>query len=179
MSSQKEGNIVWIDLELTGLDVNKDSIIEICVVITDSDLNIVDKGLSYTIKHDDEVYDNMNDWCKETFAKNGLLNDLKSAVLTTSEVENIVLEYIKKYCDYKKSPIAGNTVYMDRMFIMKHMPKIDEFLHYRIIDVSSVKELVFRWYKKTYKKSVCGHRARSDIFESIEELKWYKKNFFI
>uniref|UniRef100_A0A913HFG1 Probable oligoribonuclease n=1 Tax=Strongyloides stercoralis TaxID=6248 RepID=A0A913HFG1_STRER len=179
MSINKEDNIVWIDLELTGLDLEKNTIVEISVFVSDSKLNILDEGVSYVIKHDKLILNDMNEWCKETFSKNGLLDDLKKAKFTIYETEDLVLNYLKKYCVLKKNPIAGNSVYMDRMFIMKYMPRLNDFLHYRIIDVSSIKELIHRWYGKIYEKKTCKHRSRSDILESIEELKWYKNHYFI
>uniref|UniRef100_A0A0N5B8N1 Probable oligoribonuclease n=1 Tax=Strongyloides papillosus TaxID=174720 RepID=A0A0N5B8N1_STREA len=179
MSCQKEDNIVWIDLELTGLDLEKDTIVEISVFVTDSNLNILDKGISHAIKHEKETLDNMSEWCKNVFSENGLLDDLNKAELNICEVESMVMDYLKKYCVFKKNPVAGNSVYMDRMFIIKYMPKLSNFLHYRIIDVSSIKELVNRWYGETYEKKVCKHRSCSDILESIEELKWYRNRFFI
>ncbi|CEF67833.1 Oligoribonuclease, mitochondrial [Strongyloides ratti] len=179
MSIKKENNIVWIDLELTGLDLEKNTIVEISVFVTDSELNILDEGVSYVIKHDKLTLDSMNEWCKKTFQENGLLNDLSKAELNISETETLVLNYLKKHCVFKKNPIAGNSIYMDRMFIIKYMPKLSEFLHYRIIDVSSIKELIHRWYGKTFEKKICNHRSRSDILESIEELKWYRNHFFI
>uniref|UniRef100_A0AC35TWB9 Exonuclease domain-containing protein n=1 Tax=Rhabditophanes sp. KR3021 TaxID=114890 RepID=A0AC35TWB9_9BILA len=178
-SSKCESNIIWIDCEMTGLDPNLDVIVEISVLVTDSHLNVVDKGMTFLVKRDQGTLDNMSAWCKETFAKNGLLKDLETALYEIEEIEDKILEYLNQWCFPKTSPLAGNTVYMDRMFLKKGMARLDDFMHYRIIDVSSFKEMCIRWYGKSFAKTYLAHRSLSDILESIEELKFYRDTMMV
>nr|XP_022910903.1 probable oligoribonuclease [Onthophagus taurus] len=173
--------IVWIDMEMTGLDVEKDKVLEIACLITDGDLNTVAEGPDIIIHHGNNVLSNMNDWSKRQHEKTGLTEASRKSNIPIEVAEKQLMDFIKKYVTERMSPLAGNSVYMDRMFIKKHLPKIDNYLHYRIIDVSTIKELCQRWNENIYRKAprkVCDHRALSDIKESIKELKYYKDTFF-
>jgi|SRR5579859_3802087 len=177
-----ENNLVWIDCEMTGLDIEKDVILEIAVVITDGQLNVVAQGPSLVINYPDRVLENMNDWCKVQHKKSGLTLDVQLSTTTLPQAEQMILEFITAYCFPKKAPLCGSTIWVDRLFIRKSMPKIESFLHYRNIDVSSVKELVKRWYTINLDKELPSkdlHRALPDIYESINELKFYKERFFV
>lgn len=173
--------LVWIDLEMTGLEPEKDSILEIATLITDNKLELIAKGPELIIHQSDLVLNTMNDWCKKQHGKTGLTESVRASTISLQEAERQTLEFIQTYCKKETSPLCGNTIYQDRAFLRKHMPKIDQFLHYRIIDVSSVKELVKRWYPKDplteFKKSDT-HRALADIQESVSELKQYRDAFF-
>lgn len=174
--------LVWIDCEMTGLDPELDCLVEIAVVITDFDLNVKDEGLDLVIRPREESLKNMNDYVRNMHTASGLITELDNG-LDLAEAENQVLEYIKKYIPAaKSSPLAGNTIGTDRMFISKYMPELDAHLHYRNIDVSTIKELSKRWYPRSYfqaPKKEGGHRALADILESIEELRYYRKTVFV
>lgn len=149
------------------------------MLVTDSQLNVISTDFCTIIRQSEQVLDNMNDWCKEN------LKDLavksKGSDVSESKAEEMMLEFLSQHVKRKESPLAGNTIYMDRMFLRKYFPRVDEHLHYRIIDVSSIKELSKRWNSKVYDsapKKKFMHRALDDIHESVEELKFYKENFF-
>ncbi|CAG8710976.1 8881_t:CDS:2, partial [Dentiscutata erythropus] len=175
--------LVWIDCEMTGLDVENDHIIEIAVLITDGKLNILAEGPVLVINQSQETMDKMNDWCKQHHGDSGLTAKVLSSTITTSDASAQILEFLKKHIPKKGiSPLAGNSVYADKMFLKKEMPEVVGWLHYRIIDVSSIKELCRRWYPnifETVPKKNSSHRALDDIKESIDELKFYKKHIFI
>ncbi|XP_063909150.1 oligoribonuclease, mitochondrial isoform X1 [Zophobas morio] len=173
--------MVWVDMEMTGLNVGTDKIMEVACIITDEDLNIVAEGPDLIIHHPQNVLDNMNEWCKNQHGKSGLTEACLQSNLSLTQAEDKLLEFISDYVTEKVSPLAGNSVYMDRLFLRKYMPRLHEYLHYRIIDVSTVKELCRRWNLDVYRsapKKGMSHRALSDIKESINELKHYKNNFF-
>ncbi|XP_049296159.1 probable oligoribonuclease [Anopheles funestus] len=181
MSQLSSQNLVWMDLEMTGLDVDKDRILEIACIITDSKLNIIAKGPNIIIHEPDAVLNTMNSWCKEHHAKSGLIEAVKKSTYTLGEAEQHVLDFVKQYCPERSCPMAGNSIYMDRIFVIKHMPTLNEYLHYRVIDVSTVKELSKRWNGYVYNSSppkILAHRALDDIEESIKEMKYYKDVFF-
>ncbi|XP_045468433.1 oligoribonuclease, mitochondrial isoform X2 [Harmonia axyridis] len=173
--------IVWIDMEMTGLDIEKDKIMEVACLVTDSNLNIIAEGPDLIINHPKEVLDTMNDWCKTQHAKTGLTEACLKSQTSIADAEKILLDFVKEHTTSKCSPLGGNSVYMDRLFLKKFLKNVDEHLHYRIIDVSTVKELCRRWnlevYKSTPKKDF-SHRALNDIKESVGELKFYKERFF-
>ena len=173
-------HIVWVDLEMTGLDIEKDHIIEMACLITDKNLNIVAEGPELVIHQSDKVLDEMNDWCKTTHSKSGLTQAVKESQIDLRKAEQQMVEFLKQHVPEKKCPLAGNSVYMDRMFLNKYMPEFNQYLHYRIIDVSSIKELNFRWFptNKNSKSKMLNHRALDDIKESIEELKFYRDTIF-
>jgi oligoribonuclease len=174
--------LVWIDCEMTGLNVEKDCLVEIAVVVTDSELNVLDTGLDLVIKPNAESLNNMNDFVTNMHTESGLINEFDSG-LPLEVAERKVLDYIQRWVtDPRQAPLAGNSIGTDRMFINRYMPTLDEFLHYRNIDVSSIKELTRRWYPKVYfqlPKKDGGHRALADILESIHELKYYRKTVFV
>jgi len=173
---------VWIDLEMTGLEAEYDVIMEIATIITDSNLNIIDQGPEFVIHQPEEKLNSMIDIVKNLHAASGLTDKSRCSTITLEYAQQKTLEFITKYCKKNTAYLAGNSVWQDLIFLKKYMPAIPEYLHYRIIDVSSVKMLVRSWYpqdpRKDFKKPQ-AHRAMSDIQESIDELKWYKKHFFI
>ncbi|XP_044260031.1 probable oligoribonuclease [Tribolium madens] len=173
--------VVWVDMEMTGLDVATDKMMEVACIITDSDLNIIAEGPDLIIHHPQDILDNMNEWCKTHHSKSGLSEACLKSKISVQEAEDKIMEFVSQYVIEKISPLAGNSVYMDRLFLRKYMPRLHEYLHYRIIDVSTIKELCRRWNPDVYKeapKKTFSHRALSDIKESIEELKYYKSSFF-
>ncbi|XP_037728743.1 probable oligoribonuclease [Drosophila subpulchrella] len=174
-------DIVWMDLEMTGLDIEKDKILEVSCIITDKDLNIKSEGPSFAINHPQEVYDTMNEWCMKHHYESGLIDRCKSSDVKPEQASDLLLSYLEKNIPKRACPLGGNSVYMDRLFINRFMPLVDEYLHYRIVDVSTIKELARRWCPEVAKaapKKIFAHRSRDDILESISELKYYKANFF-
>ncbi|KAJ8955782.1 hypothetical protein NQ314_006849 [Rhamnusium bicolor] len=173
--------IVWLDMEMTGLNIDQDKIMEVACLITDSDLNIIAEGPDIIIHQPENVLNDMNHWCINQHNKTGLTQACLKSNTTVQDAEVALLDFLKKHISESYSPIAGNSVYVDRMFLKKHMPRLDNFLHYRIIDVSTIKELCRRWNPELYKlvpKKEYNHRALQDIKESVDELKFYKSNFF-
>lgn len=174
--------LVWIDCEMTGLDVEKDALVEVAVLVTDSQLNVLDEGFAVVIKPRTESLEGMGDFVRNMHLESGLLGELEDGKdLALAEAE--ILDYVKRFVpEEKTAPLAGNSIGTDRMFLNRYMPTLDSFLHYRNIDVSSIKELVRRWYPKTYfqlPKKEGGHRALADIRESIAELRYYRQTVFV
>ncbi len=174
--------LVWIDCEMTGLNPDLDCLVEIAVVITDSELKPVDAGIDLVIKPRPDSLAQMNDYVRNMHTESGLIHEFDSG-LELEEAERQVLEYIQKFVpNATEAPLAGNTIGTDRLFISKYMPKVDKHLHYRSIDVSSIKELSRRWYPRVYfqmPKKDGGHRALADILESIQELRYYRETVFV
>ncbi|WKX96973.1 hypothetical protein Q1695_012991 [Nippostrongylus brasiliensis] len=163
------------------IDHEKQTLVEIAAIVTDQDLNIVAEGPDIVINQPEAVLDNMEDWSKQTFRKNGLLEKIRASNISLQNAEDMVLAFLEKETPKGACPLAGNTVHMDRRFISKYMPRIDQHLHYRIVDVSTVKELAARWYPNDYAKAPrkkFTHRALDDIRESIEELRYYRSVIF-
>lgn len=181
MSAQTD-RLVWIDCEMTGLDLSVDELVEVAVVITDFELNLVDPGFTIVIKPDDSALAHMNDFVRNMHETSGLDKLIPNGV-SLAEAEFEVLEYILKFVPNEmKAPIAGNTIGTDRMFLAKYMPRVDAHLHYRSVDVSSIKELARRWFPPIYFHAPAkdgGHRALADILESIRELEYYRKAIFV
>lgn len=181
MSSSSD-RLVWIDCEMTGLDLEVDELVEVAVVITDFDLALVDPGFSIVIKPDDSALANMNDFVTAMHETSGLAEEIPNGV-SLADAEYQVLEYILKFVPTpQQAPLAGNTIGTDRSFLAKFMPRVDGHLHYRSIDVSSIKELSRRWFPRVYFNApgkAGGHRALADILESIRELEYYRKAVFI
>ena len=181
MSLVKE-RLVWIDCEMTGLDLSADALIEVAALVTDFDLNVLGEGVDLVIKPPAEALDQMGDFVRTMHEKSGLLTEL-DAGLTLDEAEQQVLAYVKEFCpDGSRPPLAGNTVATDRSFLSRDMPALEGFLHYRIVDVSSIKELARRWYPRAYFQAPAkrgNHRALADIQESIEELRYYRETIFV
>ncbi|MDF2574025.1 MAG: oligoribonuclease [Agromyces sp.] len=174
--------LVWIDCEMTGLDLEVDELVEIAVVITDYDLNPVDPGLSIVIKPDASALESMGEFVRAMHTESGLIEEIPNGV-SVAEAEYEVLEYVLKHVpDEQRAPLAGNSIGTDRAFLAKYMPRLDGHLHYRNVDVSSIKELAKRWYPRAYFNSPAkngGHRALADILESIRELQYYRRAVFI
>ena len=180
MSNNLKEPLVWIDCEMTGLDLEKDCLLEVAVIITDGQTNIVDEGIDLLIKPRAEALDHMGDFVREMHTKSGLLAELETAVaLDLAEAEKRVLDYIKRFVPGKgQALLAGNSVGTDKQFLEKEMPQVISHLHYRLVDVSSVKELAKRWYPRAFYNAPekhGGHRALADIRESIQELRYYRK----
>ena len=176
-------NLVWIDCEMTGLDLSKDALIEIAVLVTDSELNIVDDGVDIVIHADDAALDAMPDVVREMHANSGLTPLVRESTVSIAEAEAQVLAYVRKHIpDARTAPLCGNSIATDRGFIARDMPALDAHLHYRMIDVSSIKELCRRWYPRIYYAQPdkgLTHRALADIRESIRELRYYRGTAFV
>ena len=174
--------LVWIDCEMTGLDLSVDELVEVAVIITDYDLMPMDAGLSLVIKPGQAALDNMNEVVTTMHTESGLITELSHGI-SLADAEFQVLEYIQRYVPTGGSaPLAGNTIGTDRAFLAKYMPRVDTYLHYRSVDVSSIKELARRWFPRIYfnaPSKAGGHRALADIIESIRELDYYRKAAFV
>jgi len=178
---RSEKNLVWIDLEMTGLIPESDVILEAAVIITNSDLEPIGEELSLVIHQPREILNTMNNWCQEQHTKSGLINAVESSTITLEEAEQEILVLLDTYCVRQKAIICGNSIFQDRAFIHRWMPRIDAFLNYRIVDVSSIREVIARWFagdKNVFFKKQDTHRALSDIRESIAELQHYRTHFF-
>ena len=174
-----EFNLVWLDMEMTGLDPDTDRIIEVAVVVTDADLNIIAEGPVFAIHQSDETLDKMDNWNKGTHGRSGLIDRVKASTVTEAQAELELIAFLKQYVPANKSPMCGNSICQDRRFMARGMPKLEAFFHYRNLDVSTLKELCRRWkpelasgFKKHQK-----HTALADINESIEELRYYREHF--
>ena len=174
--------LVWIDCEMTGLDLRADALIEVAALVTDFDLNVLGDGVDLIVKPPAEALDQMNEFVRDMHEKSGLLRELDSGI-TLDEAEEQVLAYVRQFCpDNSRPPLAGNTVATDRAFLARDMPTLETFLHYRIVDVSSIKELSRRWFPRAYYQAPAkrgNHRALADIQESIEELRYYREAVFV
>ena len=174
--------LVWIDCEMTGLDLGADALVEVAALVTDFDLQVLGDGIDLVIKPPAEAIAQMGDFVREMHEKSGLLDELDQGI-TLQEAEEQVLAYIRQHCpDGSRPPLAGNTVATDRAFLARDMPDLETFLHYRIVDVSSIKELSRRWFPRAYFQAPAkrgNHRALADIQESIEELRYYREAVFV
>jgi oligoribonuclease len=174
--------LVWIDCEMTGLDLRADALVEVAAIVTDSELNILGDGVDVVIRPPQESLDQMLDVVRAMHESSGLLEEL-AAGLSLGEAEEAVLGYVRAHVPQaRKAPLAGNTVYVDRGFLARDMPSLDAHLHYRLVDVSSIKELARRWFPRVYFNAPAkhgGHRALADITESIQELKFYRSALFV
>ena len=175
----KKTNLIWIDLEMTGLIPESDVIIEIATVVTDANLNVIEEGPSLAIHQNSDLLDGMDDWNTNQHNQSGLVQRVIESKVSTAEAESQTLDFLIKYVDQGASPMCGNSICQDRRFLYNYMPKLEKFFHYRHIDVSTLKELAVRWkpniISSTYKKS--RHLALSDVYDSIDELKHYKEHF--
>lgn len=180
MNNNKAGNLVWIDLEMTGLNPDTDRIIEIATVVTDAHLNILAEGPVLAIHQKDIVLNAMDEWNTRQHGESGLTERVRRSTVSEAEAEARTIEFLSRFVDPKKSPICGNSICQDRRFLYRHMPKLEAFFHYRNLDVSTVKELARRWYpdllQRFTKKS--SHLALDDVKDSIEELRYYRQYFF-
>jgi len=174
--------LVWIDCEMTGLDIERDALVEIACLVTDAELNLFDEGVDVIIKPPAEALVSMPEVVREMHTTSGLLEELPSGV-TLAEAQDIVLGYVRGHVgEPKKVPLCGNSIATDRWFIARDMPELDAYLHYRMVDVSSIKELARRWYPRAYFASPAkhgGHRALADIRESVQELRYYREAVFV
>ena len=174
--------LVWIDCEMTGLDLTRDALVEIACIVTDGELNALDEGIDVLIKPPAEAIDSMDEVVREMHTTSGLLAALPDG-LSLAEAQELVLAYIRQHVpESRKVPLCGNSIATDRAFLARDMPELDAFLHYRMVDVSSIKELARRWYPRTYFASPekrGGHRALADILESIRELRYYRQAIFV
>ena len=174
-----DGNLVWIDLEMTGLEIDQRTIIEIATIVTNGELEIIAEGPDLVIHQPDEFLDAMDAWNTDHHGKSGLTQAVKDSKIDMATAESDTLEFLKKYVPHGVSPLCGNSVHNDRLFLDKFMPRLGKFVHYRNIDVSTIKELGRRWYGDMVMPPKKGaHRALEDIVESIEELRHYRKLLF-
>jgi oligoribonuclease len=177
------GHLVWIDCEMTGLSLEKDKLIEVAVLVTDSELNVLDPGLDLIIGADDAVLEGMDDVVQEMHAKSGLTEEVRAATRTVAEAEQELLAYIKRFVPERRTaPLCGNSIGTDRGFLARDMPELDDHLHYRMVDVSSIKELARRWFPRVYfaqPPKGLAHRALADIIESVRELAYYRRTLFV
>lgn len=175
-----ENNLVWMDLEMTGLDPDTCKVIEIATIVTDAQLNVLAEGPVLAIHQSDDILDNMDQWCVKTHGASGLTQRCKESTYTEQDAIKKTLEFLNQYVPKGKSPLCGNSISQDRRFLQRHMIELDDYFHYRIIDVSSIKELVRRWKPEIMdglvKKGT--HLAIDDIRESIQELSFYRKHIF-
>ncbi|RMH61811.1 MAG: oligoribonuclease [Zetaproteobacteria bacterium] len=175
-----EHHLVWMDLEMSGLDPERDVILEIATIITDNDLNIIAEGPNLAIHQPDHVLTAMDDWCREHHARSGLTARVRASTCTMRDAERETLDFVRRYVPKGVSPLCGNSVHQDRRFLVRYMPELESWMHYRNIDVSTVKELARRWYPgfEAPKKRGC-HLALADIRESIAELAAYRQRLFV
>ncbi|MCY3859156.1 MAG: oligoribonuclease [Gammaproteobacteria bacterium] len=175
----KPPRLVWIDLEMTGLDVENDVILEVATIITDNDLNIIEESDSMVIHQPESVLETMNDWSRKHHAESGLLDRVRESEITVEEAEATTYDLVRTHVEIHTSPLCGNSVWQDRRFLARYMPTLEHYLHYRLIDVSTVKELARRWAPSLLDQVAkqAQHRALDDIRESINELKLYREHF--
>ncbi len=181
MAQVNNNNLIWIDMEMSGLIPDSDRILEVALVVTDSQLNVVAEAPVLAVHQSDSILDNMDKWNKSTHAKSGLIDKVKASKLNEDEVEKDMIAFLQKYVPPNISPMCGNTICQDRRFLARTMPKLETYFHYRNLDVSTLKELVKRW-----KSDILAgltkqgkHEALADIYDSIAELKYYREHFII
>jgi oligoribonuclease len=174
-----EFRLVWLDMEMTGLDPERERIIEVAVVVTEPDLTVVAEGPVLVIHQPDSLLDAMDSWNRSTHSKSGLTDKVKASTMTEEQAQDELIAFLSQYVPAGKSPLCGNTVSQDRRFMFKYMPKLEQFFHYRTVDVSTLKELARRWKPELLKgfEKRSKHEALADIYESIDELKYYRDVF--
>jgi oligoribonuclease len=181
LSKRSKKHLVWIDCEMTGLDPATDTLLEIATIVTNYDLEIIARGPVLAIRTSEARLERMDAWNKRTHKKSGLIDRVRSEGVSCAEAERDTLNFVKRYCYAKTAPLCGNSIGQDKRFLAKYMPQLHEFLHYKVIDVSSIKLLVGEWYAGKYvsppKQEL--HRALADIEESIAELDYYRKTVFV
>ena len=183
MADKGLDRLVWADCEMTGLDLRRDALIEIAVLVTDSELRVLDEGVDIVITAPDELLDGMQPVVREMHAHSGLTEAVRASTTTVAEAEQQVLDYLRKHVPEARTvPLCGNSIATDRAFLARDMPELDAFLHYRMVDVSSIKELCRRWYPRVYfsqPQKGLSHRALADVKESIRELRYYRSTVFV
>jgi oligoribonuclease len=178
-SGTNEFNLVWVDMEMTGLDPDRDRVIEIAAIVTDPNLNVLAEGPVFVIHQPDEVLDGMDAWNKGTHGRSGLIDRVKASTITEEQASAEMVAFLKQFVPAGKSPMCGNSICQDRRFMARHMPTLEAFFHYRNVDVSTLKELCRRWRPELiagFKKHQL-HTALADIRESVEELRYYRQHF--
>jgi oligoribonuclease len=176
---QNPSNLIWIDMEMTGLSPDNDRIIEVALVVTDAELNTIAEAPVLVVHQSDAVLDGMDSWNKGTHGKSGLIDKVKASTFDEAVVEEQMIAFLKQYVPERTSPMCGNSICQDRRFLARHMPKLEAYFHYRNLDVSTLKELAKRWrpgLSEGFKKA-SKHEALADIYESIEEMKYYREHF--
>lgn len=173
--------LVWIDLEMTGLDADHCHILEIASLITDGDLNILAEGPNLVLHQDEDQLSTLSDWSREHFTASGLIERARASTVSLADAELATLEFVARHCPQSKSPLCGNSIHSDRAFLARHMTRLHDWLHYRNVDVSTVKEIARRWYGPSFQppKKADSHVALTDIRESVAELRYYRDTFFI
>jgi len=176
--SQDQNNLVWLDMEMTGLDPDRDRIIEVAIVITDSQLNVLSEAPVDVVHQSDAVLDAMDEWNKSTHSRSGLIDKVRASAATEGAVEERLLAFLAQHVPGKTSPMCGNSICQDRRFLARYMPRLEAYFHYRNLDVSTLKELARRWKPEVAKGLVKQgkHQALADIYESIEELRYYREH---
>jgi oligoribonuclease len=175
-----KNHLVWMDLEMTGLDPEQDTILEIATIITDSQLNTIAEGPVVVVHHDQQALDSMNEWCVRQHGESGLSKRVLDSTTTLAEAEEATLDFIRQYVPERSSPLCGNSIHQDRRFLVRYMPTLEAWMHYRNIDVSTIKELASRWYPNLKAPAKNGtHLAMDDVRDSIAELKFYRERLFI
>ncbi|RKZ40896.1 MAG: oligoribonuclease [Gammaproteobacteria bacterium] len=178
--AQNSSHLIWIDLEMTGLELRHDTIIEIATLVTDVNLNVIEEGPVLAIHQSDEVLEAMNEWNTTHHGQSGLTERVRQSKIDIKTAERLTLAFLQKHVPQDASPICGNSVGQDRQFLYHYMPELEKYFHYRYIDVSTLKELAYRWLPKLAKfEKESKHLAMSDIYESIEELKYYRQHFLM
>ena len=177
--SDKKTNLIWIDLEMTGLDTDNDEIIEIATIVTDAELNVLAEGPMLAIHQSDEILAGMDDWNTRQHGGSGLTDRVKSSSLTVADAEKMTMEFLAEHVDAQASPMCGNSICQDRRFMARLMPALEDFFHYRNLDVSTLKELASRWSPKVAKgfKKNSSHLALDDVKDSISEMEYYREHF--
>ena len=172
--------LVWIDLEMTGLDPEKERIIEIATIVTDSELNTIEEGPVIAVHQSDSLLDGMDEWCTKTHGQSGLTQRVRESKIGEVDAEQLTLEFLQRYLEPGQSPLCGNSIGQDRRFLVKYMPELEAFFHYRNLDVSTIKELARRWRPEVLEgvQKKGSHLALDDIRDSINELRHYREHFF-
>ena len=176
---QDQNNLVWLDMEMTGLNPDADKIIEVAMIVTDKDLNVLAQSPVYVVHQHDDILNNMDAWNTSTHTRTGLVDKVKASRLTEAQVEEALIQFMSEWVAPQTVPMCGNTIHQDRRFMAKWMPKLEQYFHYRNVDVSTLKELAKRWKPEMLKGVVKkgSHQALDDIIESIEEMKHYRTHF--
>lgn len=177
--SAQASHLIWIDLEMTGLNPEHDRIIEMATIVTDSNLNVIAEGPVLAIHQSDELLDGMDEWNTEHHNSSGLVARVRESKVTEEEAQRLTLEFLKQHVPYGKSPLCGNSIWQDRRFLARYMPELERYFHYRMIDVSTLKELALRWAPRIYNgvKKDSRHLALDDIRDSVQELRHYRQQF--